>query len=296
MDSRLIVSLKKPKNFYGSRIKVRSPAKINLYLNILGKCPSGYHKIESIAERISLFDELTITIAKHNDIKISCNKKNLAVGENLCVKAAKLLKEKYKIQYGFDINLLKRIPVGSGLGGGSSNAALTILAIDELCGLSLDKKTLYELGSRIGSDVNFFLAQSRFAIISGRGEKVLPIDGKTLRHTIVWPGSSLATKKVYGSYRAKLTKFLNNVNMLVYALKKGDCELVKNNIFNALENVALCLCMELSAAKDKLLKNGIFARVTGSGSAMYTLCEGPLQKKIKSILPKSWFIFHAQTF
>ncbi|MFA5338487.1 MAG: hypothetical protein WC330_09150, partial [Candidatus Omnitrophota bacterium] len=182
------------------------------------------------------------------------------------------------------------------LGGGSSNAALTILAIDELCGLSLDKNTLYELGSHIGSDVNFFLSQSRFAIIGGKGEKVLPIEGKTLKHTIIWPGTSLATKKVYGSYRAKLTKFLNNVNMLAYALKRGDCHLVKNNIFNALENVALCLCMELSAAKGKLLKNGIFSRVTGSGSAMYTLCENYLHKKVKSILPKSWFIFHAQTF
>ncbi|MCK9614460.1 MAG: 4-(cytidine 5'-diphospho)-2-C-methyl-D-erythritol kinase [Candidatus Omnitrophica bacterium] len=296
MDSRLIVSRKNAKNFYGSKIKVLSPAKINLYLNILGKYPSGYHKIESIAERISLFDELTITIAKHNDIKISCNKRNLANKENLCVKSARLLKKKYKIQHGFDIRLLKRIPVGSGLGGGSSNAALTMLAIDELCGLSLDKNTLYELGSCIGSDVNFFLAQSRFAVISGRGEKVLPIEGKTFKHTIIWPGSSLATSKVYGNYRAKLTNFLNNVKMLTYALKKGDCQLLKNNIFNALENVALCLCMELSAAKIKLLKNGIFSRVTGSGSAIYTLCENSLQKKVKSILPKDWFIFHVQTF
>jgi len=296
MDSRLIVSLKSVKNFYGSKIKVLSPAKINLYLNILGKYPSGFHKIESIAERISLFDEITIVVAKHNDVKIFCNKKELASSDNLCVKAAKLLKEKYKIQYGFDINLLKKIPVGSGLGGGSSNAALTMLAIDELCRLNLDKNTLYELGSYIGSDVNFFLAQTRFAVIGGRGEKVLPIEGKTLKHTIIWPGITLATKRVYGNYRGKLTKFLNNVKILTYALKKGDNCLLENNIFNALENSALCLCVELSAAKIKLLESGIFSRVTGSGSAMYTLCKESLQRKVKSILPKNYFVFHAQTF
>ncbi|MFA5008771.1 MAG: 4-(cytidine 5'-diphospho)-2-C-methyl-D-erythritol kinase [Candidatus Omnitrophota bacterium] len=296
MDSRLIVSLKSAKNFYESKIKVLSPAKINLYLNILGKYPSGFHKIESIAERISLFDELTITPAKHNSIKIFCNKKNLENCENLCVKAAKLLKKKYKINCGFNIRLFKRIPIGSGLGGGSSNAALTILAINELCKLKLSQDNLYKLGSLIGSDVNFFLAQSRFAVISKRGEKVLPIEGKTLKHTVIWPGVSLATKSVYGSYRAKLTKFLNNVKMLVYALKKGDNCLIRNNIFNALENNALCLCVELSAAKDRLLGNGIFTRVTGSGSAMYTLCEDYLQRKVKSILPKNYLVFHAQTF
>jgi len=296
MDSRLIVSRKSVKNFYGSKIKVLSPAKINLYLNILGKYPSGFHKIESIAERISLFDEITITIAKHNDIKIYCNKKDLENCENLCVKAARLLKEKYKINFGFDIRLFKRIPVGSGLGGGSSNAALTMLAINELCKLNLSQKVLYKLGSLIGSDVNFFLAQSRFAIISGKGEKVLPIEGKTLKHTIIWPGVSLATKRVYGNYRGKLTKFLNNVNILTCALKKGDNYLVKNSIFNALENSALCLCVELSAAKNKLFKNGIFSKVTGSGSAIYTLCKESLQRKIKSILPEDYFVFHAQTF
>lgn len=296
MDSRLIVSLKSAKNFYGSKIKVLSPAKINLYLNILGKYPSGFHKIESIAERISLFDEITITVAKHNDIKIYCNKRNLANRENLCVKAARLLKEKYKINFGFDIHLRKRIPVGSGLGGGSSNAALTILAIDKLCRLNLNKNTLYKLGSSIGSDVNFFLAQSRFAVINGRGEKVLPIEGKTLKHTVIWPNVSLATSRVYGSYRAKLTKFLNNVKILVYALKKGDNCLVRDNIFNALENSALCLCLELSAAKNMLLRNGVFARVTGSGSAIYTLCDGSLRRKVKNIVPQDWFVFHAQTF
>lgn len=296
MDSRLIVSLKSAKNFYGSKIKVLSPAKINLYLNILGKYPSGFHKLISIAERISLCDELTVSIARHKDIKISCNKKNLANPQNLCVKAAKILKEKYKINFGFDIYLRKNIPVGSGLGGGSSNAALTILAINELCKLNLEQDTLYEFGSLLGSDVNFFLAQSSFAVISGRGEKVLPLEGKPLKHTIIWPGVSLATKQVYGVYRAKLTKFLNNVNMLIYALKKGDKCLIKNNIFNALESSALCLCVELSAAKGKLLKTGIFSRITGSGSAMYTLCENSLQQKVKSVLPGNYFVFHAQTF
>ncbi|MDD4955126.1 MAG: 4-(cytidine 5'-diphospho)-2-C-methyl-D-erythritol kinase [Candidatus Omnitrophica bacterium] len=296
MDSQLIVSQKSAKNFYGSKIKVLSPAKLNLYLNILGKYPSGFHEIESIAERISLSDEITVIASKNNNIRIFCNKKNLANENNLCVRAAKLIKEKYGLKAGFDIHLFKRIPVGAGLGGGSSNAASTILAIDELCKLNLSRDSLYRIGSLIGSDVNFFLAQSRFALICGRGEKVKPIQGKTLKHTVIWPGVFLSTKRVYSLYRGKLTKFLNNANILSHALKKGDACLVKNSIFNALENSALCLCVELSAAKNKLFESGIFAKVTGSGSAMYTLCEGSLQRKVRSILPKKYFVFHAQTF
>ncbi len=296
MDSRLIVSQKNAKNFYGSKIKVLSPAKLNLYLNILGKYPSGFHEIESVAERISLFDEITIAIAGHSDINIYCNQKKLANQNNLCVKAARLLKEKYKLNFGFDIRLLKRIPVGSGLGGGSSNAAMTILAIDKLCRLNLNQKTLYELGKSIGSDVNFFLAQSKFAIIRGRGERIFPIDGKPLKHLIIWPKVSLSTKKVYESHRAKLTKFLNNVKIMCFALKEGNTRLVKSSIFNALENSALCLCVELSAAKNKLLERGISARVTGSGSALYATCENYLHKNLQASLPKDWFVFHAQTF
>lgn len=296
MASQLIVSRKNAKNFYGSKIKILSPAKINLYLNILKRYPSGFHKIESIVERISLFDEITVSAIKQKEIKFFCNKRNLVNKKNLCVRVASLLQSKFKINHGFEVNLFKKIPVGSGMGGGSSNAAAMILAIDDLCNLRLTSKEMYKIGEDIGSDVNFFLAETRFALISGRGERVLPIKGKTLKHTIIWPGISLSTKEVYASSRVKLTKFLNNVNMIQYALKRGDLNVLKHNIFNALEYSALSLCRKLSATKIRLLDKNIFARVTGSGSALYTVSSVSLYKKVRNILPANYFIYDVQTF
>ena len=276
-------------------IKLLSPAKINLYLNILGKYPSGFHKIESIVERISLCDEIIVKLAKHNDIKIFCNLKDLENQDNLCVKAAKLLKNKYHIKHGFDIHLTKNIPVGAGLGGGSSNAASIIIAINKLCCLHLDDKLLYNLGSQIGSDVNFFLAQTDFAQISGRGEKVQCIQGKSLRHTVIWPNVNLSTREVYGAYKAKLTKLITGDTILRFALSEGDIALVRASIFNALEKPALSLCRELRTAKTKLLDSNIFARVTGSGSAIYTISEKSVYQLVRRILPKNWFICEVHT-
>ncbi|MFA6281498.1 MAG: 4-(cytidine 5'-diphospho)-2-C-methyl-D-erythritol kinase [Candidatus Omnitrophota bacterium] len=290
MVSQVVVSQKKQSRYRADKVELLSPAKINLYLNILGKYSSGFHKIESIVERISLCDKIIIKIAKHKDIKIFCNRKDLESKDNLCVKAAKLLKEKYHIEHGFDIYLTKNIPVGAGLGGGSSNAAAIIIAINKLCSLRLAEKVLYDLGSQIGSDVNFFLAQTDFAQITGKGEKVLPLQGKSLRHTLVWPNVNLSTRDVYGAYKAKLTKFITNDTIIKFALSRGDLTLVRASIYNALEKPALSLCRELRTAKTKLLDNNIFARVTGSGSALYTISEKSVYQLVRRILPKKWFI------
>lgn len=296
MASQLIVSLKKRKNLYASSIKLLSPAKLNLYLNILGKYPSGFHKIESIVERISLFDEITIAASRHGNIRVFCNDRSLEGEQNLCFKAADLLKKKLKLTAGFDINLKKHIPVGSGLGGGSSNAASVLLGINALMNLHLSREKLYALGARLGSDVNFFLSQSRFALVSARGQKVLPLTGKTFKHIIVWPRARLSTKSVYQNTKAKLTKALGNVNMLKYALKKGDACLLKANIFNALEKSALTLCPQLKKAKEMFDKKGVFASVTGSGSAFYLVLGGGAPYDIKGFLPKSCSVYAVKTW
>jgi 4-diphosphocytidyl-2-C-methyl-D-erythritol kinase len=296
MASQLIVSQKKRNSLSGSTIKLLSPAKINLYLNILGKYPSGFHEIESILERVSLFDEIDIKLLKEDAVRFSCNNKELQGEHNLCFKAAKLIKERYKISAGFDIFLKKNIPVGSGLGGGSSNAASVFIGINSLLGLNLTKTQLNELGSQVGSDVNFFLAQSRFAVVCGRGERVIPLEGKTLRHIIVWPKAHLSTKSVYQHTKAKLTKVLNNVNILKYALKKGDTSLIESNIFNALEKGALSLCQELRKAKEMLDKRGVFSSVTGSGSAFYLVLDEKTPYNIKGFLPKHCSVYEVKTW
>lgn len=316
MASPLILSLKKYKNFCDSKIKILSPAKINLYLNIKGKYPGGFHRLESIVERISLCDEISILVKSGFSIKISSNNKSLETKDNLVVKAAYLLKRNFKIPFGVDIFLKKNIPIGSGLGGGSSNAASTILGLNELFNLKLGREELYSLGAKLGSDVNFFLAQNQFAFLEGRGEKITPFKVKNkFKHLIIWPGIVISTKKVYAalkgdfdkkvstpegkskiSDRVKLTKFFNNDKIIRYALKKGDIFLVEKNIYNALEKRALRLSKKLREAKAFLEKQGVFARVTGSGSAFYTVSGQLPLSKIKKLMPDSWSIFEAKTF
>lgn len=289
--------LKKQKNFCGSKfIKLLSPAKINLYLNILGKYPQGYHCIESIVERISLCDEIILELRDSSQIKIISNVKALENEDNLCVKAARLLINQFNLPLGVNIFLKKNIPIGAGLGGGSSNAAFTLSGLNILFDLNLTKENLYSLGERLGSDVNFFLSQNKFALIQGRGEKVLPLEGGNFCHFVIWPGVHLSTGEVYQNTRVKLTKFFSNVKILQYALRKEDVFLLKKNLFNVLEKSALLLCKEMAEIKKYLDKKDIFCRVTGSGSALYTISNRGSYREMKHIFSKRWTVFEVQTF
>ncbi len=311
MDSHLITSLKKRKNFYGSNIELLSPAKINLYLNITGKYPGGYHRLESLIERISLFDKLSIKVNSCSNITIKSNFKQLESKDNLSYRAAKLMKKVFGISAGFDIYLEKNIPVGSGLGGGSSNAASTILGIKKLFSLKISQEKLYNLGKRIGSDVNFFLSGKSYAHVSGRGEKVVPLSGmKKMSHFIVWQGIFLSTKKVYNKTksdlvnyscrqkrrRQELTRFFSSVNMLKYALKNLDYFLLKKSVYNCLEKNAFSLCSSLAKQKRIFTSEGICSVMSGSGSAFYTVGLNDYQK-LKEVMPnKNWFTCKVQTF
>ncbi|MFH1504101.1 MAG: 4-(cytidine 5'-diphospho)-2-C-methyl-D-erythritol kinase [Candidatus Omnitrophota bacterium] len=297
MASELILSLKKRKNSYGSKISILSPAKINLYLNIIGKYPSGFHRIESIAERVSLFDRIDIEVTKPPHINISSNIKSLETDENLCFKAANLAQKKLKIPFGFNIFLNKNIPIGAGLGGGSSNAASVLLGLNKLLDLKLEKEKLYHLGASLGSDVNFFLNQSSFAFLEAKGQKAASLNiERSFKHLIVWPNIPVSTKKVYNNFKAKLTKNFNNVKILKYALAKGDVSLVKRNVFNILEKETCSVYPKVKKAKERFERYGVFLKMSGSGSAFYTICKNTSIRKIRSIVPDRWAVFKVQTF
>jgi 4-diphosphocytidyl-2-C-methyl-D-erythritol kinase len=247
-------------------------------------------------ERVSLFDVVSIKVKRDSQIKVDCSQKDILQQKNLCFKTVKLLKEKFKIPFGFDIKIKKNIPVGAGLGGASSNAASVIWGIDFLLDLKLSKKELFSLGEKIGSDVNFFLSQSSFAFLWGRGEKVIPFKAKKLKHLIIWPKISLSTKRVYQNFQLYLTKYFNNVKILIYALKKRDFHLIKKNIFNALEKSAFSLCKELEYIKKYLTKKGFWVKMTGSGSAFYITLEKEISTlRYKGIFSREWQVFEVQT-
>ena len=152
----------------------KSPAKLNLFLNIINKRNDGYHNIQSIFHLIDLFDYLSLNRRSDNRVVFSSNIKILGK-DNLVTKSLDIVRKTYKVRnFGMDINLIKNIPLGSGLGGGSSNAATTLIALSEIWSLSISKKDLMALGLKLGSDVPFFI-NGKNAWVEGRGDKIKKI-------------------------------------------------------------------------------------------------------------------------
>ncbi len=275
------------------KVSLLSPAKLNLYLNIVGKYPGGYHRIQTVMARISLFDRLIIE--KSKETKVICNDKSLE-RNNICLKVVNLLKKKLRIKEDFLIILEKKIPPGTGLGGASSNAALTLLGISELLSLRLKERELFALGSRIGSDVNFFLAQTPFALVEGRGEKVTPWRFFwDLEYFVVCPRISVSTSLIYKELRikGKLTKSFSNVNIILHALKNKDHALLKEGLFNILEKTTFT-CFPNLEKKAHILKKLGFV-MSGSGSAFFQVIER--KNKINTeFFKKDFLTFRVKSF
>src|SRR3989338_8093573 len=180
-------------------ITVFSPAKVNLYLQVLGKRSDGYHEIVTLFHRISLQDEIAITKTKRPGLSLITNHPKLKrPSENLIYKAYQALKRVGHWPGGVRVRLKKNIPVAAGLGGGSSNAAHFLLGMNKLFNLRLPKKTLFRLGSELGSDVPFFLYEVNQAIGTGRGEKIKPMPSRTkFWFVIVVPHFGISTALVY---------------------------------------------------------------------------------------------------
>jgi 4-diphosphocytidyl-2-C-methyl-D-erythritol kinase len=178
-------------------VLISSYAKINLFLRVLSKRPDGYHEIETQFSTIDLFDTLKFALTKKPPIKILSNIPELASEHNLMHKVAKRMFDSFGIRSGIEIHLHKRIPGAAGLGGGSSNAAMTILAINRMCGLNLDEECINGLAAEFGSDVNFFLYGGN-ALGTSRGEKLelLP-DKEPMEILLVNPGIAVSSRLAY---------------------------------------------------------------------------------------------------
>jgi len=222
-------------------ISVKAPAKLNLFLLVLNKRPDGYHSINTLFERIDLCDNITITRRSDSNILVSSRSSQVAKGRaNLAYKSAQALRKRFSIKEGINIYIEKNIPIGAGLGGGSSDAAATILALNRMWKLKLGKFELTKIAGQIGSDVPFFIQDSRFCFAKGRGERLEQLKvGIKLWHILVVPKVCLSTKRVYdrfdslqkaeskggspkiSSLRAALTKQAKDVNMFTPLDKKS---------------------------------------------------------------------------
>jgi 4-diphosphocytidyl-2-C-methyl-D-erythritol kinase len=252
-------------------IRLPAYAKVNLGLRILGKRPDGYHEIETFFLQIDLADLLFFKRLPSREIKFTCNWPELAEPENnLCVKACRLLEATCGCRLGLEIHLEKRIPYGAGLGGGSSNAAVVLMAVNHLFKLGLGVDQLSDLAGRLGSDVPFFL-HGGLAYARGRGEILTPLDYLPgLWLLIVKPEIDVSTKWAYDNLKFGLTKSKKNTTFASLKNSLSDFDALREACQNDMEGVVFTRYPELAVIKSRLHDAGALpVSMSGSGSAIF---------------------------
>lgn len=277
------------------KLVVKSPAKVNLYLEVLRKRPDGYHDIETVFEKLALFDIITIRPGKKG-IRITTNNPALPVGrKNLAYRAIKLLFDKAGFKEGAWIDIKKNIPISAGLGGGSSNAAAVLLGANRFFKLGLGKGELASLAKALGADVPFFLEDLSFAVGRGRGDKISPLYGYkdiSIWHIIVSFNFGISTKWVYDRLKLGLTPGLDGVRIFFPFVSKNDCENLAAPLYNRLEQVVLNRFNIIRAAKRLLLEEGAYGAVlSGSGPTVFGVTKtreeaGAVKERIQRTLKK----------
>jgi len=249
-------------------------AKINLGLRILGKHPDGYHEVETFFLQIDLADRLGFEKTAGNDLELICSRPDLPVdASNLCSRAYRLICDAVKRQLGVRLHLEKNIPAGAGLGGGSSDAAVTLIALNRLFELNLSNDRLYHLATQLGSDVPFFLSGG-LCWGRGRGEILMPVaELPEFWVLLVTPPIGVSTAWAYQNYN-KLGLTNNQKSRKLPSSNIGqwaDHELVEV-CHNDLEAAVFEKYKELAAIKAQLQQSGaLVSSMTGSGSAMFGL-------------------------
>jgi 4-diphosphocytidyl-2-C-methyl-D-erythritol kinase len=285
---------------------LNSYAKLNLFLQVRNIRKDNYHSIKTLFEKIDLRDKIIIKPRGDKLIKVSCNEPLVpSGGSNLCFKSAQLLREEFGLKSGLDIKIIKRIPVGAGLGGGSSNAATVLLGLNSFWKLGLSRKKLCQLALRIGSDVPFFIHDVNFALASGRGERIEPL--KTLKslkfwHVLVVPKIHVSTPLIYKKWDSfsGLTKPKYDVKLLIFALKKGKVSIIAESLFNSLEAVTAKIYPEVKLVKREFIECGVNSNLmSGSGAAVFGIVSSrkeavTISERLKK-QHKSWRVFVTRT-
>ena len=250
--------------------RVRALAKINLDLRVLGTRPDGFHELRTVFQTISLADTLEIAYTPARKTAISLVE-NLAIADNLVVRAARLVMEAMRATGRIEMRLTKRIPMGAGLGGGSSDAAAVLLALPALVGRSLNLPKLSAIGEQLGSDVPFFLLGGT-AVGIGRGSELFPLpDTAPQRGILVAPGIHVNTAQAYRDLSPRLTTELQQNKIVSFQSVTWDTASLAS-ARNDFESVVFEQHRKLATVKKRLLRAGAtVALMTGSGSALFGL-------------------------
>ena len=262
------------------RLEKKSPCKVNLILNILGKRADGFHELETVMQPVNLCDQMSFERAGAG-LQLTCSHPELPTdAKNLVHRAATAFLTAAKISDGVKIHLQKNLPLAGGIGGGSANGAVTFNALNELFGSPLPREKLQELAAALGSDVPFFL-HDQPALATGRGEQVLTLENfPALRGKaffLVHPGFGISTPWSYQNL-ARFPEALNGqagrAQKLVSLLQAGDLTAASAEIYNSLEAPAFDKFPVLALYQEFLRENGARAALmSGSGSTTFAIAE-----------------------
>ena len=256
------------------KLMIKSPAKINLSLDVLHKRNDGYHEVKMVMTTIDLADRIELSILNENKIKIISDQRFVPSDDkNLAYQAARLLKEHYNIKQGVEIKIHKVIPVAAGLAGGSSNAAATLRGLNKLWNLGLSLDELAQLGAEIGSDVSFCVYGGT-ALATGRGEKIKLIQSPPPCWVILAkPTIGVSTADVYQNLDLNNVEH-PNVEAMIEAIENQDYDDICNNLGNVLESVTLKKYPEVKQIKKQMERFGADAvLMSGSGPTVFGLAQ-----------------------
>jgi len=278
-------------------LHLESPAKVNLRLEILKKRKDGYHELRAIFQKIDLNDTLHFFLKRKKGISITTNHPSLPVGKaNLVDRAARSLLNRSDYQGGVRIHIEKRIPIGAGLGGGSSNAATTLKALNQLLEMNLSKKELMKIGLEIGADVPFFFMESS-AIGSGIGERLKKMTLPNLWFVLIYPNFEVSTRWAYQNFILTKRRFHFNLHKFIRTPKE-----ISRLLRNDLEEVVSREYPQIDAMKKILFSaRALGALMTGSGPTVfgvYSEEEGALEayKRVKkTVKGKGWTVLNTRS-
>ena len=260
-------------------LSLDSPAKLNLMLHITGRREDGYHLLQTVFQYVNLCDRMVFSANESGVIKRITNNSPVPENEDIIVRAAQELQRRTRVSKGVEISIDKKIPIGGGLGGGSSNAATTLIALNRLWDINLPITELAEIALDLGADVPFFVT-GHSAWASGTGEVLSHIDLPEPWYLIIDPGIAVSTAKIFNAQ--ELTRNCDAITIRAF-LEGSDT--------NVCQAVACNLYPEIQQAID-WLGDYSHARMTGTGSCVFAPFDSLEQaESVKSRVPKSWGCF-----
>jgi 4-diphosphocytidyl-2-C-methyl-D-erythritol kinase len=253
-----------------------APAKLNLFLHVVGRRADGYHEIQTVFQLVDLADRLVIAPRRDAEIRRLDGPAGIPPEEDLCVRAARRLQEASHVGRGADIRLDKHVPIQGGLGGGSSDAATTLVALNEIWGLRMAPSILVELGLGLGADIPFFI-HGQTAWGEGVGERLTPLELPPKHYAIVFPGVGISTAEIFQAPELTRKTPETTIRGFLKAGGRNDCE-----------PVVAGRSPEVRRALDWLGRRGS-ARMTGTGSCVFAAFDdrGSAQAALAD-LPRGW--------